>query len=78
MTLLPLALINKDLSVLVSVTEKQYNQAVQDQLIENCVFHYVDCHEYGEAYFIGDDLIAFHEIECIGQATHYLRPEIIK
>lgn len=78
MTLLPLELINKNLSGLVSVTDKQYIQVVKDQLIENCVFYYVDCHEYGEAYFIGEDLIAFHEIECIGQATHYLRPEIIK
>ena len=78
MAFLPLKFVNEHLSGLVSVDEKQYNQAINDQLIENCNFQLVDCHEYGEAYFYGDILMAFHEIECIGHATHYLRPEIIK
>lgn len=33
---------------------------------------FVDCHEYGEAYYLGGKLIAYHEIFCMGSDAHYI------
>ena len=77
MSFIPLSKIKKDLSNLVPVTEKQYNRVVEKSLAKVCDFTFVDCHEYGEAYYIDGHLVAYHEIECISHSTYYLLPHII-
>lgn len=77
MSFITLSEIQEELPNLTKVSEQQYNDTVEHSLKAECDFLFVDCHEYGEAYYIDGTLAAFHEIECIGQATHYLLPHII-
>lgn len=65
--------IKASLATLSICDESAYNNLLNEpsvKLLANRVF--VDCHEYGEAYYICDKLVAYAEIYCMGKDVYYI------
>lgn len=65
--------VKPELSSLTAVSESEYNAFLSSLARFASDFSFVDCHEYGEAYHLNSELIAYHEVICLGTGVFYLK-----